>query len=321
MNRRRLLAMVPGFASIAVTPSRLFALAYPSRPIRLIVPSSPGGAHDIIARLWTEGMRHFGAFVVENRSGAGGSIGTQAVATAPPDGYTFGVVFDSHGVNPSLIPNLPYDTLKDLAHVMLIGTSPMALVAHASQPYKDFRDVLAAAKTQPVPYGTTGAGTLGHLAMTQIAASQGVQFTHIPYKGGGPLMIDTIGGQVPLAIGSVFLMNPHVKSGKVKALAVTGLKPSPQMPGVEPMADQGVPGFSALAYWAVIAPAATPQPILRRMHDELAKALKDPALAQKLTEQGMDIVGSSPEEVDRFIRAEIARWGAVVRDAKIKVGD
>jgi tripartite-type tricarboxylate transporter receptor subunit TctC len=319
----RTLRMMFAAALLQLVALAAFAQAWPAKPVKIISPFPPGGSVDQVSRLLGAqlGAQLGQQFVVENRTGAGGSIGTAAIANAPPDGYTFGVVFDSHGVNPSLIPNLPYDTLKDLAPVMLIGTSPMALVAHASQPYRDFRDVLAAAKTQPVPYGTTGAGTLGHLAMTQIAGSQGVQFTHIPYKGGGPLMIDTIGGQVPLAIGSVFLMNPHVKSGKVKALAVTSLKPSPQMPGIEPMADQGVPGFSALAYWAVIAPAATPQPILKRMHDELAKALKDPALAQKLTEQGMDIVGSSPEELDRFLRAEIARWAVVVREAKIKVGD
>ena len=321
MKRAVLVAMFT--ALVGSVPVAALSQGWPAKPVKIIAPFPPGGSVDQVSRLLAAQLTaQLGQqFVVENRSGASGTIGTQAVATAPPDGYTFGVVFDSHGVNPSLIPNMPYDTLKDLAPVMLIGTAPMALVAHASQPYKDFRDVLAAAKTQPVAYGTTGAGTLGHLAMTQIAASQGVQFTHIPYKGGGPLMIDTIGGQVPLAIGSVFLMNPHVKSGKVRALAVTSLKPSPQMPGVGTMAEQGVPGYSALAWWGVIAPAATPQPLIRRMHEELSKALANPALAQKLTEQGMDIVGGSPEELDRFVRAEIARWATVVRDARIKLGD
>ena len=310
-------------ALLSIAPALAFAQAWPTKPVKIIAPFPPGGSVDQVSRLLAAQLTvQLGQqFVVENRTGAGGSIGTHAIATAPPDGYTFGVVFDSHGVNPSLIPNLPYDTLKDLASVMLIGTSPMALVTQVSQPYKDFRDVLAAAKTQPVPYGTTGAGTLGHLAMTQVAATNGVQFTHIPYKGGGPLMTDTLGGQVPLAIGSVFLMNPHVKGGKVRALAVTSAAPSPQMPGVATMAEQGVPGFSALAWWGVIAPAATPQPIVRRMYEELSKALKDPALAQKFTDQGMEIIGGPPEELDRFVRAEISRWATVVRDAKIKVGD
>jgi len=206
--------------------------------------------------------------------------------------------------------------------VMLVGTSPMALVAHVSQPYKDFRDVLAAARAgKPVAFGSIGTGSLGHLAMAQIASQQKVEFTHVPYRGGGPLMTDAIGGQVPLAIGTVFLVNPHVKGGKVRALAVTSAKPSPQMPGVAPIADQGVPGFSALAWWGVIAPANTPPALVRRMYEELSKALKDPGVAQKLTEQGMEIVGGGPEEMDRFVRGEIARWAQVVRENKIKAGD
>jgi tripartite-type tricarboxylate transporter receptor subunit TctC len=194
-------------------------------------------------------------------------------------------------------------------------------VAHVSQPYKDFRDVLAAAKSQPVPFGSIGTGSLGHLAMTQIGNLRQVEFTHIPYRGGGPLMTDAIGGQVPLAIGTVFLVNPHVKGGKVKALAVTSAKPSPQMPGIATVADQGVPGFAALAWWGVIAPAGTPQPIVRRMYEELSKALQNPAVAQKLTEQGMDIAGGGPEDLDRFLRGEISRWATVVKENKIKAGD
>jgi tripartite-type tricarboxylate transporter receptor subunit TctC len=230
-------------------------------------------------------------------------------------------VFDTHGVNPTLIPNIPYDTLKDITSVMLIGTSPMAIVTHVSQPYKDFRDVLAAAKKEPVPFGSIGTGSLGHLAMAQVAGTANAQFTHVPYKGGGPLMTDAIGGQVPLAIGTVFLVNPHVKGGKVRALAVTSPRPSPQLPGVGTVADQGVPGFSALAWWGVIAPGNMPQPLLRRIHEELAKALANPAVTQKLSEQGMDIVGSTPEEMDRFVRGEIARWAAVVKENRIKAGD
>jgi tripartite-type tricarboxylate transporter receptor subunit TctC len=157
--------------------------------------------------------------------------------------------------------------------------------------------------------------------MTQVADLTGARFTHIPYKGGGPLMTDAIGGQVPLAIGTVFLVNTHVKGGKVKALAVTSAQPSKQMPGVATVADQGVPGFSALAWWGVIAPAKTPQPIIQKMYEELKKALADPALAQKLDDQGMDIVGGPPAELDRFVRGEMARWSKVVQENKIKAGD
>ena len=311
-------------ALLALLPLQVPAQApWPTKPVKIISVFPPGGSVDQVARIFAAQLTtQLGQqFIVDNRGGASGSIGTQVVATSPADGYTFGVVFDTHAVNPSLIPNLPFDTVKDLAPVMLVGTSPMAIVAHAAQPYRDFRDVLAAAKKQPIAIGSIGTGSLGHLAMAQIGNLQHVEFTHIPYRGGGPLMTDAVGGQVPLAIGTVFLVNPHVKGGRLKALAVTSARPSPQMPGVGTVAQQGVPGFSALAWWGVIAPAGTPSAIVKRMHEELARALKDPAVAQKLTDQGMEIVGGGPEELDRFLRSEIARWAQVVKDNKIKAGD
>src|SRR5437762_6098013 len=240
------------------------AQAWPAKPVKLIAVFPPGGSVDQVSRIIAQQLtvQTGQTVIVENRGGASGSIGTAALAKAPPDGYTLGVVFDTHAVNPSLMPNLAFDTLKDLAPVMLVGTSPMAIVAHVSQPYRDFRDVLAAARVKPgsVAIGSIGTGSLGHLAIVQIANLQHAEITHVPYRGGGPLMTDAIGGQVPLAIGTVFLVNPHVKAGKVKALAVTSEKPSPQMPGVKTVAEQGVPGFSALSWWGVIAPPHTPQP-------------------------------------------------------------
>jgi tripartite-type tricarboxylate transporter receptor subunit TctC len=295
---------------------------WPAKPVKIISVFPPGGSVDQVSRILAAQLtQQLGQqVIVDDRGGASGSIGTQVVATSPPDGYTFGVVFDTHAVNPSLL-KLPFDTLKDLAPVMLIGTSPMAIVAHPAQPYRDFRDVLAAAKKDAIPFGSIGTGSLGHLAMAQIAELQHVQFTHIPYRGGGPLMTDAVGGQVPVAIGTVFLVNPHVKGGKLKALAVTSAKPSPQMPGVATVAEQGVPGFSALSWWGVIAPAGTPPAIVNRMHEELSKALKNPAVSEKLTQQGMDIIGGGPQELDKFLRGEIDRWAQVVRANKIKAGD
>jgi tripartite-type tricarboxylate transporter receptor subunit TctC len=261
-------------------------------------------------------------FIVDDRGGASGSIGTQVVASAPPDGYTFGVVFDTHAVNPLLL-NLPFDTLKDIAPVMLVGTSPMAIVASSSQPYKDFRDVIAAGRAKPgsVSIGSIGTGSLGHLAIAQISKALKLDITHVPYRGGGPLMTDAVGGQVPLAIGSVFLVTPHVKGGKLKALAVTSLKPSPQLPGVLPVAEQGVPGFSALSWWGVIAPAKTPQPIIQKMHEELARALKDPKVAKLLSDQGIEIDGGGPAQLDKWIRGEMGKWAVVVKENNIKAGD
>jgi tripartite-type tricarboxylate transporter receptor subunit TctC len=299
------------------------AQSWPSKTVKIICPFPPGGSVDQVARIFAAQLtvQTGQQFIVENRVGASGVIGTQAVASAPPDGYTWGLVFDTHAVNPSLMPNMPYDTLKDLAPVMLVGTSPMAIVTHVSQPFKDFRDVLAAARKDGVAIGSIGTGSLGHLAVAQIGGLQKARFDHIPYKGGGPLMIDAIGGQVPLAIGTVFLANPHVKAGKVRALAVTSAQPSPQMPGVGTVAEQGVPGFSALAWWGVIGPSQTPPAVVKQMYDQLSAALKTPAVADKLTQQGMEISGGGPEEMDRFVRGEITRWAQVVRDNKIKAGD
>lgn len=319
-------ACIRTFAAGLLATFSLAVLAqgsWPSKPIRLIAVFPPGGSVDQVARIFAAKLtQQLGQqVIVENRGGASGSIGTQAVATSPPDGHTFGLVFDTHAVNPSLIPNLPFDTVKDLAPVMLIGTSPMAIVTHPSQPYRDFRELLAAAKKQPVAFGTIGAGSLGHLAMAQIANLSRSEFTHIPYRGGGPLMTDALGGQVPVAIGSLFLVTPHVKAGKLRALAVTSSKPSAQMPDVATVADQGVPGFAALAWWGVIAPAGTDHQLTWRMHQALAAALKDPAVAEKLTAQGMDLIGGTPLELDRFVRGEIARWAKVVSENNIKAGD
>lgn len=300
------------------------AQAWPAKPVKIISVFPPGGSVDQVARVLaaqlTEQMHQ--QFIVDDRGGASGSIGTQVVASAPPDGYTFGVVFDTHAVNPLLL-NLPFDTLKDLAPVMLVGTSPMAIVASSSQPYKDFRDVIAAGRAKPgsISIGSIGTGSLGHLAIAQISKALKLDITHVPYRGGGPLMTDAVGGQVPLAIGSVFLVTPHVKGGKLKALAVTSLKPSPQLPGVLPVADQGVPGFAALSWWGIIAPAKTPQPIIRKMHEELSKALKDPKVAKLLSDQGIEINGGGPAELDKWIRGEMAKWAVVVKENNIKAGD
>jgi tripartite-type tricarboxylate transporter receptor subunit TctC len=327
MNRRqRLLTYALAAVALACfgTASAQAPGKWPGKPVRLVAVFPPGGSVDQVARLLGAQLaQQLGQqFVIDNKGGASGSIGTADVARASPDGHTFAVVFDTHAVNPSLL-NLPFDTVKDLASVSLIGTASMAIVAHTSQPYRDFRDVIAAAKAKPgsVAYGSIGTGSLGHLAMVQIANQMGVEMTHVPYRGGGPLMNDAVAGQLPLAIGTVFLVTPHVKGGKLRALAVTSGKADGQLSGVKPLVEQGVPGFQALAWWGVFAPAATPPAIVRKMSEEIGKALNSPAVAEKLRAQGMDVLGGGPEELDRFVRSEITRWGKVVRENKIKAGD
>jgi tripartite-type tricarboxylate transporter receptor subunit TctC len=319
-------------ALIALTAALTAAFAFgadaqpwPAKPVKVIVVFPPGGSVDQVARALAQQMsvQTGQTFIVDNRGGASGSIGTTAIAKAEPDGYTIGVVFDTHAVNPSLIPNLPFDTLKDLTPLMLVGTGAMALVTNVAQPYKSFKDVVAAAKAKPgsVAYGTIGAGSIGHLTMTQLGNQLGIEFIHVPYRGGGPLMSDAVGNQVPLAIGSVFLVSPHVASGKLRAIAVTSIKPDPSLPGVEPIAAQGVPGFEAYTWWGVFGPGNMPAALANRIYEELAKAIKAPAVREKLVAQGIEVSGAPGDQLDALVRKEIVRWAKVIKDNNIKSGD
>jgi tripartite-type tricarboxylate transporter receptor subunit TctC len=260
-------------------------------------------------------------FIVENKPGASGSIGTAFVAKSAPDGYTFVVVFDTHAVNQSLISNLPYDTLKDLAPVMLVGTAPMAIVTSPSRPYKSFADVVAAAKARPeaLSIGSVGNGSMGHLAMIVVQQQGGFKVTHVPYKGGGPMMTDVMGNQIDLGIASTAALSTNVKAGKLRALAVTGEKRSGVMPDVPTLAEQGLAGFSAYAWWAILAPAATPKSIVDKLNAELAKALAQPDLRKQLTETlGMDLAVSSPDALQKFVAGEVERWGKVVKANNVR---
>ena len=316
-------ALVLATFAIGLTPAQ--AQDWPSKPIRFIAPFPPGGSVDQVARVLANALSPAlgQPIVVDNRGGAAGSIGTSMAAKSAPDGYTFVVVFDTHAVNPSLIPNMPFDTQKDLQPVMLIATAPMALVTNAATPYKTIGDVVAAARVKPgsIGYGTIGSGSLGHLAMTLAQAQLGFQVTHVPYKGGGPLMQDAIAGHVPLAIGTTFLVSPHIASKLVRPLAVTSSKRTAQMPDVPTMAESGFVGFDVSAWWGILAPANTPKPIVERMHAELAKVLQQPAVRDKLTQQGMDIVGGGPDVLARFVSGEVDRWAKIVRDNNIKAGE
>jgi tripartite-type tricarboxylate transporter receptor subunit TctC len=306
-----------------VTASSAQRSDWPVRPVRFIVPFPPGGTVDPLARLLaTRLTASLGQqIVVDNRTGGSGSIGTAIAAKSPPDGYTYVFVFDTHAVNPSLLPNLPYDTLKDFAPVMLVGTSPMAISTLPAKPYRTFDDVIKAAKAKPasISYGSIGSGSLGHLTMTLVERAGGFKLVHVPYKGGGPMTVDILGGHIELAIGSVALLAPHVNANRLRAVAVTGDKRSHAMPDVPALAEQGFPGFSALAWWGIFAPAATPKPVLDRFHAELVKTLNQPDLRKQLTEQlGMDLRVSDPATLQKFTATEMERWGKVVREYGIR---
>lgn len=322
LTRRSLVALclAAGFGLPAAGP--VLAADWPgNKTVRIISVFPPGGSVDQVARLLADklGKNTGGQFIVENKGGASGSIGTAIAAKAAPDGTTLVVVFDTHAVNPSLIPNLSFDTLKDLSPISLVGRGGMAIVAHPSTPYKTFADVVAASKSKPdsVSYGTIGTGSLGHLAMVQIASDLKIKWTHIPYKGGGPLKTDIAGGHVPVAIGSVFLLNPMVQAGQLRALAVTSAKQDPEMPGVKTVGEQGLPGFEAYSWWGVFGPGNMPAEMVNKIHSEIAKVLADPEVHKKLEAQGMDVLGGGPADLDKFNRTEMQRWGNVVKTNKI----
>ena len=303
----------------------VLAQAWPNKPVKLVAVFPPGGSVDQVARILSAPLQKVlgQPVIVDNKGGASGSIGTAAVAKSDPDGYTFAVVFDTHGVNPSLIPNLSYDTKKDLAPVMLISKSAMMVAAHPSTGFKSFTEVVAAAKKEPgkVGFASIGSGSLAHLALTQLQNQGGFQLTHVPYKGGGPALQDAVAGHVPLIAGTVFLISPQVDGKNLVPLAVTSAKRIAKYPDVKTMAEQGFGGYESVAWWGVFAPAKTPPEIVKAMNDALASVLADPAVREKLTMQGMEIVASKPAELGKFLDVEIERWAKVIRDNKIKAGE
>ena len=312
------------FAGLLLSILSLLASAqdWPARPVKLVVPVPTGGGLDPFARALAAklGDTFRQQFVVENRPGASGSMGTAFVAKSAPDGYHFIFVFDTHAVNPALIARMPFDTVKDLAPVMVIGTSPLLIAANPAKPYRNFTDVITTAKAQPdaINIGSTGSGSLGHLALLQLARD-GVRLTHVPYKGGGPLVQDLVGGQIDLGIAGVPNMLAHVRNRLIRPLAVTSEKRSPALPEVPTLGELGINGESAYTWWGLLAPAGTPAPILEKMHTGMSRALELPDIKRMLNETlAMDTVASSPEAMQQFVAREMATWAKVVRDNNIK---
>jgi tripartite-type tricarboxylate transporter receptor subunit TctC len=298
------------------------AQEWPNKPVRFVSPYPPGGSVDPLARLLAAkvGESLKASFIVENRTGASGIIGTDHVAKSPADGYTFVFIFDTHSVHQALTPKLPFDPVKDFAPVMLVGTAPMAITTGAGKPYKSFTEVIAAAKASPdkLTIGNVGNGSLGHLATILLNQAAGIKLVPVPYKGGGPLSTDVMGGQVDFAMASTAAQAQHVRSGKMRALVLTGDKRSHTMPDVPTLAELGVPWQGAYAFWGILAPAGTPRPIIDKLVAELNKAIKLPDVNKTLTETlGMDVLALGPEATGRFIGDAIDRWGKVVKDNNI----
>ncbi len=291
------------------------------KPIRLIAVFPPGGSVDSVARILAPALQAQlkQNVIVENIGGASGVIGTSALVRAEADGYTFAVVFDTHGVNQTLKDKMPYDTLKDIANITLIGTSPMVLSASNKSGITSFKQVTEDSKKgTPFNYGSIGAGSLGHLAIASLAKKSKFEWTHIPYRGGGPLMADALAGHVELAVGSIFLMKQHIDTGRVIPLVVTSPKRSKDLPNVPTIAESGFPGFDAPAWWGVIAPVKNSPDIVAKMNQAMVAVLKQPDIAKKLNDQGIDIIAGGPEVFTPFLRKQMNTWGQFVVQNKIK---
>ncbi len=308
---------------IAAVSAGVQAQAYPTKALRLIVPFAPGGGNDTIAR--AIGAQMSGSMgqqvVIDNRAGAGGVLGAEAAARAPADGYTLflgGV--GSHAVNPTLMPNLPYDAVKDFSPVSLIASAPSVLVVNTTVNARTVSELTAIAKASPgkLNYATNGNGSSSHLATLLYESLAGIQMTHVPYKGFAPALTDILGGQVQLMMNSIVALAPQVKAGKIRALAVSSRTRSSVLPDVPTMAEAGVAGYEAGSWYGILVPAGTPRDIVQRLNAEVVRAVKQPDVRERLASEGADPIGSTPEEFSAHIKVEMTRLGKVIRDAKLK---
>ena len=309
--------------SVAV-PAAVYAQTWPTKPVRMIIPFPPGGTTDILARVAAQKLSEaLGQQVVpDNRAGAAGNIGTELVAKAPPDGYTLVTAPGSTlTIHPSLYAKLGFDPLKDFAPITILAAVPNLLVVHPSLPARNVKELIALAKAKPgqLNYASTGAGQSTHLSMELFKTMAGVKITHVPYKGSAPAVTDLLGGHVSLMFDNMPSALPHVKAGKLRALAVSSLKRSPSAPEIPPVAESGLPGFEVSVWFGVLAPAATPKPILERLNQVLVKALQAPDVRERLASQGAEPVGNTPEQFTQQMKRDLAKWAKVVKDADIRL--
>lgn len=299
------------------------AQAWPSKPVRIVVPFPAGGGTDLITREVSNKMTGAGYnFIVDNKPGSGGNLGVDAAAKAAPDGYTFVMGQTSNlAINPTLYAKLPYDPTKDLTPISLVASSPLVIVTGADSPYKTLADVVKAAKEKPgsINYATSGNGTVAHLAAESFQKVAGIKLTHVPYKGAAQGATDVISGQVQLYVSSIPTLIGHIKSGKMRPIAVTSLKRADDLPQVPAIAESGYKDFEAVTWFGILGPANLPKDVVAKFNADINKALKDADLQKKLGDQGADIAGSTPEQFSRLIRDDITRWGKIVKESGAKV--
>lgn len=311
-------------AMFAVSAGSALANDYPTKPIRLVVPFAAAGTTDFLARAIAQklGSNLGTSVVVDNRPGAGGNIGSDIVAKSEPDGYTLllGTV-GTHAINASLYKKMPYDTVKDFAPVTLVASVPNMVVVHPSVPAKSIKELIALAKAKPgsLSFGSSGSGSSIHLSGELFKSMAGVDMLHVPYKGSGPAVSDLIGGQINMMFDNMPSSLPHVKAGRLRAIAVTSAKRSPAMPDLPTVAESGVPGYESVAWFGVLAPAGTPPALVKKLNAEIVKVLKSPDVAQRLASQGAEPVYNTPEEFSALIKTEMVKWAKVIKASGAQV--
>ena len=319
INRRVAALLIAAFPLMAAAPAMA---AYPDKPIRFVVPYPPGGGTDVIARIVQQKFQAAlgQSIVIDNRGGGGGSLGTDIVAKSPADGYTVLFTLSSHTINPAIFTKLPFDTAKDFEPVGVVASLPQILVVNASFSANTIADVVAMAKKEPgrLQFASVGNGSPSHLAGEMLNLRAGTDITHIPYRGGGPAVSDVLGNQVPMLWVSIPAAAGHVKSGKLKPIAVSTVKRSAAFPTVPTVQESGINDFEVDSWYAMFVPAKTPKPIIERLNKALNEVVSDPEIRQKLLEQGSEAVGGTPESLGRIVTTELAKWAKLAKDANIK---
>ncbi|KQP13665.1 tripartite tricarboxylate transporter substrate binding protein [Pseudorhodoferax sp. Leaf267] len=319
------LALALATVAALVAPLARAQDAYPSKPVKIVVPYAPGGPNDIVARLIAQKLGEIEkqSFIVENKAGGGSNIGADFVARAPADGYTFLIVATSHAINMTLFPKeqLKYDLLKDLTPVSMVMTGPLVLVTRPDFAANNLKELVAAAKAKPgeLSFASSGNGSSTHLGGEMLNTAAGIKTIHVPYKGSGPGLTDVMGGQTTYMLDTMISATPFITSGKLKALAVTGKKRSPVLPNVPTVAEQGYPGFEAVAFIGMMAPAATPKAIVDRISGDMQKVLAMPDIRDKLAAQGFTAEWMAPADFGSHLQKEVPKWGAIVKGSNVKL--
>lgn len=324
MKKKDFVALLMCVTLSAIAPAHAQTGAgFPAKPVRLVIPYPPGGGTDTIGRPLAQrvGENLKQQMIVDNRGGAGGNIGMELVAKAPPDGYTLVLALTAQlAVNPALYKKLPYDPVKDFEPISLLATGPYILIVHPSLPARSLKELIALARARPgqLSYASSGNGSGGHLAAALLEMMAGIKMLHVPYKGGGPALVDLLAGNVQVLFNTYATSKPHIDSGRVRALAVSTAK---RLTGVDipTIAELGLPGYDAGVWYAVLAPAGTPRDIITKLNSEFVRGLASAEMKSLLAKAAIEPIGSTPEELAKFMKDEIAKWGKVVREAKVHV--